>query len=157
MARITVEDCLENEPNRFSLVSLASKRTKQLLTGSNSLIDDRRDNKPVVTSLREVAAGKVRFKTQEEVDKERELELIEAEKAREAEIAALKAAEEAEKAALEAADDSSSDDCSENEGSAAESSDEVESSSKDSESKESESKGSEEGEGTSSKGAVASA
>ncbi len=60
MARITVEDCLEQIPNRFSLVLVAAERTKQLLKGSNELIDDDRSNKEVVTALREIAAGAVR-------------------------------------------------------------------------------------------------
>ena len=59
MARITVEDCLENVPNRFSLVLLAAERTKQILKGESILIEDYRDNKEVVTALREIAAGKV--------------------------------------------------------------------------------------------------
>ena len=57
MARITVEDCLEQVPNRFSLVLVAAERTKQLLKGHNVLIDNEGDNKEVVTALREVAAG----------------------------------------------------------------------------------------------------
>jgi len=60
MARITVEDCLEQIPNRFSLVLVAAERTKQLLKGSGQLIDDDRTNKEVVTALREIAAGVVR-------------------------------------------------------------------------------------------------
>ena len=59
MARITVEDCLDKIPNRFELVLLASKRAKQLLKGSRPLVET--DNKDIVTSLREVAAGKVRM------------------------------------------------------------------------------------------------
>jgi len=59
MARITVEDCLVNVPNRFSLVLLAAERTKQLLKGEQALIEDPRENKEVVTALREIAAGKV--------------------------------------------------------------------------------------------------
>lgn len=59
MARITVEDCLINVPNRFSLVLLAAERTKQLLKGEQALIEDYRENKEVVTALREIAAGKV--------------------------------------------------------------------------------------------------
>ena len=65
MARITVEDCLVQENNRFSLVQLASKRTKQILQGATVRIADKR-NKAVVTSLREIADGKVRFMTPEE-------------------------------------------------------------------------------------------
>ena len=61
MARITVEDCLEQIPNRFLLVMIASKRTKQLYKGAQSLIDNKSGNKKVVLSLREVAAGKVEY------------------------------------------------------------------------------------------------
>lgn len=57
MARITVEDCLEVVPNRFSLVLVAAERSKQLLKGANPLIDNESDNKEVVTALREIAAG----------------------------------------------------------------------------------------------------
>jgi DNA-directed RNA polymerase subunit omega len=57
MARITVEDCLEVVPNRFSLVLVAAERTRQLLKGSQPLIDVPDDNKEVVMSLREVAAS----------------------------------------------------------------------------------------------------
>jgi DNA-directed RNA polymerase subunit omega len=59
MARVTVEDCLEREENRFALVVLAANRARQLMKGAESLV--RTKNKPVVTSLREIAAGKVHF------------------------------------------------------------------------------------------------
>lgn len=57
MARISVDDCLEKVPNRFQLVHLAAKRTRQLLSGTDPLIDC--DNKEVVTALREIASGMV--------------------------------------------------------------------------------------------------
>ena len=60
MARITVEDCLEEMPNRFSLVLIAAERTKQLLKGADILVEDDRSNKEAVTALREIAAGVVR-------------------------------------------------------------------------------------------------
>ena len=66
MARITVEDCLTKETNRFALVLLAAKRAKQILHGSPILISEKRDNKEIVTSLREIAAGAVRFMTEDE-------------------------------------------------------------------------------------------
>ena len=66
MARVTVEDCLKQENNRFSLVLLASKRAKQLLSGANLLIPET-DNKAIVNSLREIAAGKVRHMTEEDL------------------------------------------------------------------------------------------
>lgn len=61
MARVTVEDCLERVDNRFLLVMLASKRVKQLYKGAKPLIDNKADNKNVVMSLREIAAGKVGY------------------------------------------------------------------------------------------------
>ena len=59
MARITVEDCLAQVPNRFELVLLAARRAKQLLKGARPLVES--DNKEVVSALREVAASKVRI------------------------------------------------------------------------------------------------
>jgi len=59
MARVTVEDCLEREENRFALVVLASQRTRQIMKGAQPLV--RAKNKPSVMSLREIAAGKVHF------------------------------------------------------------------------------------------------
>ncbi|NNL65617.1 MAG: DNA-directed RNA polymerase subunit omega [Myxococcales bacterium] len=57
MARVTVEDCIEKVPNRFELVHVASRRTKQLKRGGRALIEC--ENKEVVTSLREIADGLV--------------------------------------------------------------------------------------------------
>ena len=59
MARVTVEDCLEHEDNRFALVILAAQRTRQLMKGSAPLVVSK--NKPAVTALREIAAHKVYF------------------------------------------------------------------------------------------------
>ncbi len=58
MARITVEDCIEHVDNRFQLVLLAARRTRQLMRGSKVLIESD-NNKDIVNSLREIAAGKV--------------------------------------------------------------------------------------------------
>ncbi len=57
MARVTIEDCLEQVNNRFALVLLAAQRTKQIMNGSRALVAS--DNKAVVTALREIAAGKI--------------------------------------------------------------------------------------------------
>lgn len=62
MARITVEDCLDNESNRFALVRLAARRAKQLLSGSHP-VTDTKGNRAIVSALREIASGKVKFKT----------------------------------------------------------------------------------------------
>jgi len=58
MARITIEDCTRQVPNRFHLVQMAAIRTKQLKKGARSLVKSE-GNKEVVTALREIAAGYV--------------------------------------------------------------------------------------------------
>ncbi len=60
MARVTVEDCLDKVPNRFALVLLVSKRAKQLLKGSECTVSTK-NNKYIVSALREVAIGNVVF------------------------------------------------------------------------------------------------
>lgn len=57
MARITVEDCLEKIPNRFQLVLAATYRARMLNQGHTAKVESR--NKPLVTALREIAAGKI--------------------------------------------------------------------------------------------------
>lgn len=57
MARITVEDCLEKIPNRFQLVLAATYRARMLAQGHTAKIETR--DKPVVTALREIAAGQI--------------------------------------------------------------------------------------------------
>ncbi|MBW1761681.1 MAG: DNA-directed RNA polymerase subunit omega [Deltaproteobacteria bacterium] len=59
MARVTVEDCLVHEENRFALVILAARRTRQLIKGAPALV--RSTNRPIVTALREIADKQVYF------------------------------------------------------------------------------------------------
>lgn len=89
MARITVEDCLSKENNRFALVQLASQRAKQLLAGAKARIDDSRDNRSVVVALREIADGWVRFMSEDETRVAREVAEREREVAREKETQAV--------------------------------------------------------------------
>ena len=56
MARITVEDCLENVDNRFELVLTATKRARQIAQGADPLVEEEND-KPTVIALREIAEG----------------------------------------------------------------------------------------------------
>jgi DNA-directed RNA polymerase subunit omega len=56
MARVTVEDCLENVENRFQLVLVASKRARQLMLGAEPCVD-REHDKPTVLALREIEGG----------------------------------------------------------------------------------------------------
>lgn len=81
MARITVEDCLENVENRFELVMVASKRARDIaIKGAEPLVD-RENDKATVIALREIAAGlinksvltdkpKSRFATQNDANPE---------------------------------------------------------------------------------------
>jgi DNA-directed RNA polymerase subunit omega len=62
MARITIEDCLNFVENRYELVHLCVKRTRQLFRGADRLVACK--NNEVVTALREIASGKVRFHIQ---------------------------------------------------------------------------------------------
>ena len=56
MARVTVEDCLENVDNRFNLVTKAAKRARSIAMGADPLVEWEND-KPTVVALREIAAG----------------------------------------------------------------------------------------------------
>lgn len=64
MARVTIEDCLKNVDNRFTLVHLAAKRVRQVREGSDLLVKSS-NNEDVVTVLREIAAGRVIAKKKE--------------------------------------------------------------------------------------------
>jgi DNA-directed RNA polymerase subunit omega len=59
MARVTVEDCLEHEENRFALCILAARRTRHLNRGVPALVESK--NRAAVTALREIAASRVRY------------------------------------------------------------------------------------------------
>ncbi len=69
MARITIEDCTRHVPNRFHLVQMAAIRTKQLKKGAKALVQAD-ENKAVVVSLREIAAGYVKPDYPEEEEEE---------------------------------------------------------------------------------------
>jgi len=58
MARITVEDCLDNIENIFEMVLVAAKRARRIAHGAEVLVD-RENDKPTVVALREIAAGHV--------------------------------------------------------------------------------------------------
>lgn len=58
MARITVEDCLDNVDNRFQLVLVATRRARQLIAGAEACVP-RGNDKPTVLALREIAEGYV--------------------------------------------------------------------------------------------------
>ena len=57
MARVTVEDCLENVANRFELVMVATKRARQIAVRGDQPMVDWENDKPTVVALREIAEG----------------------------------------------------------------------------------------------------
>jgi DNA-directed RNA polymerase subunit omega len=71
MARVTVEDCLDNVANRFELVMVASKRARQIATGGKDPMVQEESDKPTVIALREIAEG---FVTNEILNRKEELE-----------------------------------------------------------------------------------
>jgi DNA-directed RNA polymerase subunit omega len=58
MARITVEDCANQVPNKFELILLAARRAKDLSAGADPTVP-REHDKNTVVALREIAAGTV--------------------------------------------------------------------------------------------------
>jgi len=68
MARITVEDCLQNVPNLFQLVLVAAKRARRLANGAEPTVDAEND-KPTVLALREIAEGHIGPEILEEADR----------------------------------------------------------------------------------------
>ena len=76
MARVTVEDCLENVANRFELVMVASKRARQIATGGKDPLVQEESDKPTVIALREIAEGHITpeiLSREDELDAEQEL------------------------------------------------------------------------------------
>lgn len=59
MARVTVEDCLDNLDNRFELVMVASHRARQIATGGKDPMVEWENDKPTVVALREIADGHI--------------------------------------------------------------------------------------------------
>jgi DNA-directed RNA polymerase subunit omega len=67
MARITVEDCLDNIENIFEMVLVAAKRARRVAHGADPLVDMEND-KPTVIALREIAAGHITPSILEEIE-----------------------------------------------------------------------------------------
>jgi len=67
LARVTIEDCLKNVDNRFTLVHLAAKRVRQVREGADLLVKSSK-NEDVVTVLREIAANRIVSKKGEDVE-----------------------------------------------------------------------------------------
>ena len=80
MARITVEDCLENIDNIFEMVLVAAKRARRVAHGADAMVDVEND-KPTVIALREIAAGHINPTILDEIDQPTAEEFMQAEAA----------------------------------------------------------------------------
>jgi DNA-directed RNA polymerase subunit omega len=69
MARLTVEDCLKKEPNRFKLIMKAAKRARELEKGAPAKVAWDND-KPTVAALREIAEGVIDKEPEKEAAEE---------------------------------------------------------------------------------------
>ncbi len=67
MARITVEDCLDNIDNIFEMVLVAAKRARRLAHGADPLVELEND-KSTVIALREIAEGHITPAILEEIE-----------------------------------------------------------------------------------------
>ena len=67
MARITVEDCLDNIDNIFEMVLVAAKRARRIAHGADPMVELEND-KPTVIALREIADGLITPAILEEID-----------------------------------------------------------------------------------------
>ena len=67
MARITVEDCLQQVDNMFDLVLIAAKRARRLANGAEPLVELEND-KPTVLALREIADGLINEEVLAEIE-----------------------------------------------------------------------------------------
>jgi len=65
VARITVEDCLKRVTNRYLLVNMTARRVRQIREGSEYLVSSPK-NEDIVVALREIAAGKVILRDEDE-------------------------------------------------------------------------------------------
>ena len=78
MARITVEDCLDNIDNIFEMVLVAAKRARRIAHGADPMVELEND-KPTVLALREIADGLVTPAILEEIEQPPAEEFIQTE------------------------------------------------------------------------------
>ena len=69
MARVTVEDAVEQVGNRFDLILVAARRARQLANGGQEPLVDVENDKPTVVALREIEQGLVNMATMDECER----------------------------------------------------------------------------------------
>lgn len=76
MARVTVEDCMQNMDNLFQLVLVSAKRARQIAEGAEPQVSVDGD-KPTVIALREIAEGLIGKEILDEQEADTEMNLAE--------------------------------------------------------------------------------
>lgn len=76
MARVTVEDCMDQMDNLFQLVLVSAKRARQLADGAEPNVPANGD-KPTVIALREIAEGFITKDILDEKETETQMDLAE--------------------------------------------------------------------------------
>lgn len=74
MARVTVEDAVEQVGNRFDLVLIASRRARQIATGGKDPLVDRENDKPTVLALREIEKGLITTAIMDSADRNEQVQ-----------------------------------------------------------------------------------
>lgn len=74
MARVTVEDAVEQVGNRFDLVLIASRRARQIATGGKEPLVDIENDKPTVIALREIEEGLIDTNAMDQADREAQVQ-----------------------------------------------------------------------------------
>lgn len=86
MARVTVEDAVEQIGNRFDLILIATRRARQIATGGKDPLVELENDKPTVVALREIEKGLI---TNDVMDENERQEAVQQESAELAAVAAI--------------------------------------------------------------------
>ena len=74
MARVTVEDAVEQIGNRFDLVLIASRRARQIATGGKDPLVELENDKPTVIALREIEEGLITTEVMDDADRNEQVQ-----------------------------------------------------------------------------------
>jgi len=74
MARVTVEDAVDQVGNRFDLILMASRRARQIATGGKEPLVELENDKPTVLALREIEKGLINNDLMDEAERHQQVE-----------------------------------------------------------------------------------
>lgn len=74
MARVTVEDAVDQVGNRFDLILMASRRARQIATGGKEPLVELENDKPTVLALREIEEGLINNELMDEAERHQQVE-----------------------------------------------------------------------------------